>query len=251
MVSKSSIHQRTVLASCCALALSVATPAFAVDSDGDGIDDVIEGFFNSLNNGFELPVTTDPFEFVPQSAVPDWGTNASDGVIEVWQSGFQGVASFEGKQHAEINANERAAIFLDAPTIPGTVITVGIGGANAGSISEIVETMETSPAGWVEYSGTYTVPAGQSVTRFTFTAVDNGAIGNFIDGLELSVDQPDLDADGTPNFLDLDSDGDGIPDSVETAADVDGDGNPNFLDLDSDGDGIPDAFEGTVDTDGD
>ena len=67
-------------------------------------------------------------------------------------------------------------------------------------------------------------------------------------GLELTVNQPDLDADGTPNFLDLDSDGDGIPDSVETAADVDGDGNPNFLDLDSDNDGIPDAFEGTVDT---
>ena len=182
MVSKSSIHQRTVLAACCALALSVTTPAFAVDSDGDGIDDVIEGLFNSLNNGFETPATTDPFEFIPQSAVPNWGTNASDGLIEIWQSGFQGVASFEGSQHAEINANERAALFLDAPTIPGTVITwsiahrgrlnidtatVGIGGASAGGIPVIVETMQTSPAGWVEYSGTYTVPAGQSVTRFT------------------------------------------------------------------------------------
>ena len=168
-----------------------------MDTDGDGIDDIIEGFFNSLNNGFESPVTTDPFEFVPQSAVPDWGTDASDGVIEIWKTGFQGVASFEGSQHAEINANERAAIFLDAPTIPGTVIswkiahrgrqnldsaTVGIGGASAGAASEIVETMETSPAGWVEYSGSYTVPAGQSVTRFTFTALDNGAVGNFIDG---------------------------------------------------------------------
>ena len=244
MVSKSSVHhQRTVLAGCVALALSVATPAFAVDTDSDGIDDVIEGFFNGLNNGFELPLTTDPFEFVPQSTVPNWGTDASDGVIEIWQSGFRGVSSFEGEQHAEINANEKAALFLDAPTIPGSVITwsiahrgrlnvdtatVSIGAATAGAVSPIVETMVTSPSGWVQYSGTYTVPAGQSITRFTFTAIDNGASGNFIDGLELTTNQPDFDADGTPNFLDQDSDDDGIPDSVETAADVDGDGQPNL-----------------------
>ena len=35
-----------------------------------------------------------------------------------------------------------------------------------------------------------------------------------------------------------DSDGDGIDDAVEGAADVDGDLIPNFLDLDSDGDDL-------------
>ena len=44
------------------------------------------------------------------------------------------------------------------------------------------------------------------------------------------------DGDGVPNYLDLDSDGDGIPDSVEGQKDSDGDGIPNYLDLDSDGD---------------
>jgi hypothetical protein len=53
----------------------------------------------------------------------------------------------------------------------------------------------------------------------------------------------DNDGDGIPNHLDLDSDGDGIKDSVEGVADPDGDGIPNFLDLDSDGDGIPDNIE--------
>ena len=53
----------------------------------------------------------------------------------------------------------------------------------------------------------------------------------------------DMDRDGAANYLDLDSDGDGISDSVEGKNDIDRDGKPNFLDLDSDGDTIPDSLE--------
>ena len=42
---------------------------------------------------------------------------------------------------------------------------------------------------------------------------------------------------------DGDSDGDGIPDSVEGSEDTDGDGVKDSLDTDSDGDGAPDAEE--------
>jgi len=53
----------------------------------------------------------------------------------------------------------------------------------------------------------------------------------------------------------LDSDGDGIPDSIEkpngVAVDTDDDGTADYLDEDSDGDGIPDSIEGVTDTDGD
>ena len=59
--------------------------------------------------------------------------------------------------------------------------------------------------------------------------------------------------DGTPDYLDTDSDGDGILDNTEdagcsgtspcTPTDTDGDGKPNYLDLDSDGDGISDNTE--------
>lgn len=67
----------------------------------------------------------------------------------------------------------------------------------------------------------------------------------------------DTDADGTPDYLDADSDGDGIFDLYESGnpggepVDSDGDGMDDFVDLDSDGNGIPDASEGMNDTDGD
>lgn len=56
------------------------------------------------------------------------------------------------------------------------------------------------------------------------------------------------DGDEWEDWLDLDSDGDGIPDATEagdaegdTPRDSDNDGTPDFLDLDSDGDGLDDA----------
>ncbi|MCX6044101.1 MAG: hypothetical protein NT075_03245 [Chloroflexi bacterium] len=55
----------------------------------------------------------------------------------------------------------------------------------------------------------------------------------------------------------IDTEGDGIPDSIEGAGDPDGDGIPNYMDLDSNNDGIPDHDQvgadplHPVDTDGD
>ena len=56
------------------------------------------------------------------------------------------------------------------------------------------------------------------------------------------------DSDGVVNSLDLDSDNDGIPDSVEGDAsiDTDGDGTPDYLDLDSDNDGLFDLTESGI-----
>jgi hypothetical protein len=59
----------------------------------------------------------------------------------------------------------------------------------------------------------------------------------------------DRDADLTADYLDLDSDGDGILDSTEAGAtcteprDTDGDGTPDYVDTDSDNDGVTDDNE--------
>ena len=46
------------------------------------------------------------------------------------------------------------------------------------------------------------------------------------------VENDDTDADGTPNYLDADDDGDGIPTIDEGTGDSDGDGVPDYLDPD-------------------
>jgi len=69
----------------------------------------------------------------------------------------------------------------------------------------------------------------------------------------------DTDGDGTPDYLDLDSDDDGIADSIEWGGvypgqypvDSDSDGIPDFRDEDSDGNGLPDSVDGVADIDGD
>ena len=86
---------------------------------------------------------------------------------------------------------------------------------------------------------------------------DNDGIPNSVEGIG------DTDADGTPDYLDADADNDGIPDSLEAGvdaedpSDTDGDGTRDYLDLDSDNDGLSDALEAgsdpanPVDSDGD
>jgi Bacterial TSP3 repeat len=69
----------------------------------------------------------------------------------------------------------------------------------------------------------------------------------------------DTDGDGTPDYQDLDSDDDGIADSIEWGgyypgqypADSDSDGVPDFRDEDSDGNGLLDSVDGVADIDGD
>jgi len=78
------------------------------------------------------------------------------------------------------------------------------------------------------------------------------------DRLEGAAAGVDTDLDGIPDYLDHDSDDDGILDRVEGFVDLDDDGVPSFRDLDADGDHLGDAEEllaatdpEVVDTDGD
>jgi hypothetical protein len=71
------------------------------------------------------------------------------------------------------------------------------------------------------------------------------------DGVEGCMEMPplDTDGDGGPDYVDGDSDDDGITDSLEAGPtcghprDTDGDGMPDFQDPDSDNDGVPDHYE--------
>jgi hypothetical protein len=92
---------------------------------------------------------------------------------------------------------------------------------------------------------------GDGIRDFRDTDSDNNGRADGVDGLL------DVDADGTPNYADLDDDGDLIDDAVEIGAnpatprDTDSDNIPDFQDSDSDNDSISDFVEGEFDTDGD
>lgn len=69
---------------------------------------------------------------------------------------------------------------------------------------------------------------------------DDDGIPDLAEGSLIALD---TDQDGTPDFLDSDSDADGVSDSIEGAIDSDLDGYRDFQDRDSDGDGIGDDAE--------
>lgn len=113
---------------------------------------------------------------------------------------------------------------------------------------------------------------------------DDSTTPTALDGTGTPLPNDDLDTDGNPNYIDIDSDNDGLPDNIEAQPtvgyiqptgtfalngldtayatglipeDTDGDLTPDYLDSDSDNDLIDDVTEGgrgtltNVDTDGD
>ena len=196
--------------------------------------------------------------------VPFWFTSASDDKIELQRQVSGAAASAanngalyfdmygprpaDGYVHAEINANERAALFQDIVTTAGEKITwtikhrgryFGSGsttqassttsddkdkfeiliGPSSGTLVSQTPARKRSPdviwntanatygnnawttfststtghtagtmytkleEGWVLYTGTYTVPANQTSTRFSFSSRGTGTVGNLIDDI--------------------------------------------------------------------
>ncbi|MEV8629662.1 hypothetical protein [Streptomyces sp. NPDC051079] len=158
-----------------------------------------------VNGSFEQPPVTD-MAFLPDASqtqaprsVPGWRTTATDHMIELWHSGFNGVPSADGEQFAELNANQVSTLYQDLPTTPGTKLywrlyhrgrqgqdTMALDiGAPGGVVEQ--RTFTDGNTAWGYYTGTYTVPAGQTTTRFAFRSVSaaggNQGIGNFLDGI--------------------------------------------------------------------
>ncbi len=277
-----------------------------LDTDQDGIPDGVEclGFVGDtpiavVDGSFEAPDLDTTFSLaskrygspVPAAAayrsflVDGWETTAKDSEIEIWQAKFNGITAAKGEQFAEINANQAAALYQDITTTPGSkmrwsfahrgrtaVDTIELLVGPPGGPYTSINKFKTDAKAWAVYSGDYAVPEKQATTRFLYQAVAtaNGdtTTGNFLDDIQffkLGECTLDTDGDGIVNSLDLDSDNDGILDIVEAGLkdenddglvddpalagsagslpDTDRDKVPDFLDLDSDGDGTPDVVE--------
>lgn len=168
-----------------------------------------------VNGGFETPAVSSParwdlFGDASQTGdprhVPGWLTTATDHQIELWQSGMLGVGSDEGGQFAELNANQVSTLYQDLATVPGVTMYWRL--SHRGRAGEDTMALEIGAPGatveqqrftdgntaWGHYHGSYTVPAGQTTTRFAFRSISaaggNQAIGNLLDGIFFGV--PDV-----------------------------------------------------------
>lgn len=247
------------------------------DDDNDGIPDSVECGYIAIdpfvNGGFESPTPAKGSTFYNESSVPGWTTTASDDKIELWSytgSSFFTVQPHEGDQFAELNATQVSTLYqaLSFNGAGGTlswslrhrgrsgvdVAKVKIGPALETAVEQA--TMTDGTSAWGAYSGTYTVVPGVTNLTFAFEAVSAAggvSIGNFIDDIQISLAQAclDTDGDGLINSLDLDSDGDGISDIIEAGGtDLDGDGQVAYATrgdpmsmVDVDGDGVADAID--------
>lgn len=158
------------------------------------------------NASFEAPVlTNNTYQQIKDALVPGWSTTASDQLIEIWKSGFNGVPAAAGLQFAEINATQVATLYQNIATTPGQTLTWSLShrgrqgvdtmhveiGTVGGVVNYTSGTISDGNTAWGRWTGTYTVPAGQYTTQFAFVADTthggNKSIGNFLDDISFGT----------------------------------------------------------------
>ncbi len=151
------------------------------------------------NGSFETPVTESTWTRLGATETPGWSSKT--GSVDVWRSGWAGAAS-DGEQFVELNTMETDHLLQRFTTTPGETlywsfdhrgrldedtVEVSIGSSTRMTVQT---TMTTGPGPWRTYSGTYEVPAGQTITIFRLGAVDAGSVGNFVDNVQISTEPP-------------------------------------------------------------
>ncbi|MEC1486441.1 isopeptide-forming domain-containing fimbrial protein [Bacillus haynesii] len=156
--------------------------------------------------------------FFYESEVPGWKTTdeaAGYKVIEIWNYAENlpvtvknWPAPPDGNRWAELNAFENGMLYQDVKTTPGQTIywrlshmgrggvdtmQVRIGAATANPYDTVVQKqLSDGRTAWGTHTGTYTVPAGQTTTRFGFEAVNSAGgslgAGNFLDDIFLGTE---------------------------------------------------------------
>lgn len=150
-----------------------------------------------------FPVTGGTINTYDAADIPGWNTTASDNRIEIWESGALGVTSFEGNQHAEVNANFSGALFQDLATTPSSSVLWSFAHRGRGGVDQVEVLIgppggplvsqgvfSTGAADWDIKNGLVQIPASQAITRFQFEAVStasgNDSVGNFVDAVIVS-----------------------------------------------------------------
>ena len=175
---------------------------------------------NTVNADFELPdiVSTSIYpQMINHNTVLGWRTTASDQIMEFWNTpNYESVPAYSGTQFIELNANEVSGVYQDYLTPVTTQFTYGFAhrgrmgvdscGLYAGPPGgpyTLVTSVSTDKTAWGYYTGNYTVPVGQTVTRFIFQSISssggNPSVGNFLDNINFTANNGII----SPNPLNL------------------------------------------------
>ncbi len=201
-----------------------------IDDDNDGIPDYVE-FDNPLalqdHNSNGIPNWNDP-------SYPGWVDNNSDAVNDRFDYG------------ADMD-NDGIPNFYDTD-FPGFIDTNGDGvNDNADKDKDGIPNqydLDSDNDGIPDTVESYGVDTNGDGIIDNYTDTDNDGFSQNVDanntgvnGSSVGLGPQDFDGDGIPNYLDTDSDNDGIPDVVEVSGPYTANTGhlANFLDLNSDG----------------
>ncbi|MFC5584402.1 hypothetical protein ACFPOD_04705 [Nitratireductor kimnyeongensis] len=189
-----------------------------------------------LNLGFESPVLGCSVVKLPDVSVSGWSTTHSNApgncgygsgrLIELWRSGFNGVPSRSGSQHAELNANHGSRLYQTVCLLEGdkidwqfshrglsgtdamdfsiggtsrvvraTTSNSGIGGESlcgSGSTVGDATCSSTQTGTWRDYTGSFIWMGPTSLQQFGFESVSSSGgsaeSGNHLDDIQLRID---------------------------------------------------------------
>lgn len=144
------------------------------------------------------------YEIYANGSVPGW--ESTSGQIELWDSGFNGVPSYDGSVHAEMNAHNPGALYQNICMVSGEPIgwtfahrarsggpatqTARFQIANAsGTLIQNLATQSSTTANqaWNVNNGSATYSGASGVQRVQFVTTDAGSIGNFLDDIRITL----------------------------------------------------------------
>ena len=191
-------------------------PAAWGDADGDGIPNAFDTDYAGYKDNNN--------DFIDDDFQADGDSN-NDGIPNYLDTTFPGRIDSNGD-----GVDDRFDADLD-----GKINMLDLDSDNDG-IPDVVEAYGVDANGDGKIDN-YTDTDGDGLSQ----NVDGNNTGARISGVGLGA--PDFDGDGIPNYLDLDSDNDGIPDLVEAGgADTDNNGRVDGTFTDVNGDGMHDSY---------
>ena len=225
---------------------AIESGALGVDTDGDGIDDYFDvdetGGIDANGDGIDdavTPIDTDN-DGIPDFKDPD---SDNDGLPDVLENGATGVDTDGDGIDDAFDVDQTGGVDSDGDGMDDNTSPYALDSDGDGTPDHLDSDSDNDGIN----DG---VEAGLSGNDTDCDGIDDsldvdqtGGTDTNLDGIDDNVAPVDTDMDDSPDYLDPDSDNDGLPDVLEGNSDTNMDGTPDYLDTDSDGDGIDDGVE--------